>query len=495
MLASVAVYAWRRRSTNGARQFTVFTLAITVYVLGYSMELSSLDLGTMLFWSKIQYLGILTFPTLYLIFAVQYAGGESWLTRRNLLLLFLLPAALAVIKQFDDSLHWIYAETWVETAGSIPMLAFDRGPVYMIYVAYNLLVVTLGHYILVRKWRSASQLYRKQVVIILSTAVFIYGVYIFYLIGAPLPPELRRLDLNAFVYSIWGASIGLAIFRYRLFDLAPIARDALIEMLNDGVVVLDEHARIVDANPEAKRLFAWEQPLVGEYAQDCLYGWVSGESLDAMEQFHKSETELTRNGVTTHYELSISALRAKSGKNIGYLVVAHDITQRKEIEKQLQDLSLVDELTGLNNRRGFYLLAGQWINMAPRMAMNAGLIYIDLDKLKWINDNLGHSAGDQALRETGAVLRNSFRASDLLARIGGDEFVVLAVESADNSTEAMLQRLDEQLKAHNARPGRNFSLSFSIGLARYNWSRPVSLDALMGAADSAMYAHKQAKKK
>jgi diguanylate cyclase (GGDEF)-like protein len=131
--------------------------------------------------------------------------------------------------------------------------------------------------------------------------------------------------------------------------------------------------------------------------------------------------------------------------------------------------------------------------MANRMQMNAPLFYLDIDRFKWINDNLGHAAGDQALRDAAAALKNSFRSSDIIARFGGDEFVVLAIESNENTAAVMLERLEENMrKLAHANP--NNRLSFSIGLTHYQWDQPRTMEALLEEADRGMYEMKQAKK-
>ena len=146
---------------------------------------------------------------------------------------------------------------------SDPLASIYTRPAVSSCTSYNVLVVTLGNYLLVRKWRFASSLYRWQTSVILSAALVLYLMYGFYLSGITPLSSLKDLDINPFIYSLWGLAIGIAIFKYRLFDLAPIARETLIEMLSNGVVVVDAHTRIVDANPEAQRMFGWEKPPVG----------------------------------------------------------------------------------------------------------------------------------------------------------------------------------------------------------------------------------------
>jgi diguanylate cyclase (GGDEF)-like protein len=355
-------------------------------------------------------------------------------------------------------------------------------------------MVSLGNYLLLQKWRFGSSLYRCQTTVMLSAALIIYVMYGFYLSGITILPSLKHLDWNPFVYSLWGLAAAVAIFRYRLFDLSPIARDAVIERLSDGVMVLDTQKRLVDANPEAQKLFGWQKPPMGQFDDKLMNNWINRVCLGAEAGSSKTETQFTRDGVNSYYESTTSILEDKHGHSIGYLVVIHDITRRKEIEKELQELSLVDDLTGLTNRRGFKILANQLINMAHRMRMDATLIYIDMDQLKWINDNLGHAIGDQALIDTGQILKNAFRSSDIIARVGGDEFVTLAIESAESPSDVMMMRLLQQLDSHNARLDQPYVLSLSIGTAHYEWKRPRTLEDLLDEADKAMYADKQAKR-
>jgi hypothetical protein len=138
----LAYYAWRHRSASGARPFAIFMLAMSVYVIGYSMELASPRLGAMLFWSKVEYIGILTFPALYVVFAAEYSGQEQRLTRGNVALMCAIPAVLMLLKLFDSSLHLIYATARADAGGGLPLLAFTRGPLYLLISGYNIALLT-----------------------------------------------------------------------------------------------------------------------------------------------------------------------------------------------------------------------------------------------------------------------------------------------------------------------------------------------------------------
>lgn len=168
--------------------------------------------------------------------------------------------------------------------------------------------------------------------------------------------------------------------------------------------------------------------------------------------------------------------------------------QRTRQEDELRDLSLVDELTRAYNRRGFWTLAEQQVKVAHRSRKEMTLFYADLDDLKKINDTLGHEEGDAALGEAADLLRDVFRDSDIIARIGGDEFVVLAIDIAEGKAAALARRLRDRVQARNAEPGRAYPLTFSVGLGRYDPERPSSLQELLTEADRQMYRDKTAKK-
>jgi len=175
---------------------------------------------------------------------------------------------------------------------------------------------------------------------------------------------------------------------------------------------------------------------------------------------------------------------------LGAVLTFWDITDRQRAEEAYAS-SLTDDLTGLYNRRGFFSLAEHQFKLTKRNHKSMVLVFGDLDALKCINDTLGHSAGDQALIDTANLLRRTFREIDILARIGGDEFVVLITEPSD--AKAILRRLHQNLEQHNSRGGRPYRLELSIGIAHYNPLFPSSIEELVRQADTSMYEAKRRK--
>jgi diguanylate cyclase (GGDEF)-like protein/PAS domain S-box-containing protein len=174
----------------------------------------------------------------------------------------------------------------------------------------------------------------------------------------------------------------------------------------------------------------------------------------------------------------------------GVAVTSRDISDRKHAEEELRAMTLGDDLTGLYNRRGFRMLAEQHLRLVKRGGPISLLVAFDLDGFKRVNDVYGHAEGDAALRRVASILRTAFRDSDILARFGGDEFVVLALDCGD-MREQLIARVQSALNANNDAAARPYSLSLSIGTARLDPFEPVSLDELMAQADAALYAAKR----
>jgi diguanylate cyclase (GGDEF)-like protein len=166
-------------------------------------------------------------------------------------------------------------------------------------------------------------------------------------------------------------------------------------------------------------------------------------------------------------------------------------------EQVLRAMSLKDELTGLYNRRGLLALAEQTIETSIRQRKGFGVLFIDLDGLKEINDAHGHAAGDQALCDTAALLHTTFRKSDVLARLGGDEFAVLLIGREDESdvsldgAEIAVARLQEAFERHGAGGRRRYTLAASTGASHFDPADPVPLETLLHRADAEMYARKR----
>jgi len=175
--------------------------------------------------------------------------------------------------------------------------------------------------------------------------------------------------------------------------------------------------------------------------------------------------------------------------------LAQRVAELELAQESLRNLSLTDDLTGLYNRRGFFALAKQQLSSARREGRHASLVYIDMDGLKRLNDTHGHEIGSRVIQEVGDILRETFRSSDLIARIGGDEFVVFETSNDQIDEGTDVQRLQDNVTRHNAQQVRDYEISLSIGVASMDSDSSMTLEELLKNGDKTMYQQKRNKRR
>jgi diguanylate cyclase (GGDEF)-like protein len=222
-----------------------------------------------------------------------------------------------------------------------------------------------------------------------------------------------------------------------------------------------------------------------------LYGIFSGLSVPNAGFFPASVFNDTFVATTTGIPIQI--FRTFCAVVISYNIISVLNLFAWETLERMRSLSLKDDLTGLLNRRGFFTLAEQQIKIAKRKKHNMLLLIGDIDNLKQINDALGHAEGDAAIIETAAILRGSFRESDIIGRIGGDEFAILHAESVGDSLNASADRLKNNLVLHNEQRKKSYRLSMSVGTALCDAAGDYSINELIKQADDIMYEQKRSK--
>jgi two-component system cell cycle response regulator len=256
----------------------------------------------------------------------------------------------------------------------------------------------------------------------------------------------------------------------------------IVEHSADAVIVVDRGGMVRFLNPAAEHLFGrTSEQMVG-----TSFGFPMTFGIPL-------ELDILRPGQESRVAEMRVAKIAQHNETL-YMANLRDITELVRLREELRTMALIDDLTGLNNRRGFSTLGQQQVKLADRAQRGMFLLFSDLDNLKWINDTLGHHEGDQALIETANILRETFRQSDVIARVGGDEFAVLAVEAYEDSGDILTARLQERLRTHNAQKNRRYKLSISVGLDYYDPTCPCSIDELLDRADRSMYEQKQKKR-
>jgi diguanylate cyclase (GGDEF)-like protein/PAS domain S-box-containing protein len=272
---------------------------------------------------------------------------------------------------------------------------------------------------------------------------------------------------------------------------------SLFESAPEAIAILDQNDRIMRINGQFTALFGYTE---GEAVGEDINALIVPEELaeegemlcNKVGSGEGVRTESLRRHKDGHtFWVSLSATRFSAGGEPGKVYAMYqDISARKRAEEDLRALLLVDELTGLPNRRAFITLSEQRLKLAIRMERDVLMIFIDVDHLKHINDTWGHLAGDRALIDTARVLKESCREADIIARLGGDEFVALMTVDSDQTAELVCERIKARVELHNLETPRGYPLSLSVGATRTK-SEGTMLADLLAQADTALYEQKR----
>jgi diguanylate cyclase (GGDEF)-like protein len=229
------------------------------------------------------------------------------------------------------------------------------------------------------------------------------------------------------------------------------------------------------------------------YALKGLKNIVIAENLSIKEQTVKEHLSKIygKIGVGNKFELMHFFVKTSNEK---LTALSKNVAELKRVERELQGSLLTDELTGLYNRRGLLTLGEHQVRLARRQQNGVHMLFADVDNLKTINDTFGHSAGDAVLRGTAKILKDTYRETDVVARVGGDEFVVLALATSPSDAEKTIARLEKNLACFNSEGNGGCHLSVSYGLSSCGPKSYHPLDELISRADKAMCEQKKKKK-
>jgi len=330
--AGLALYSWKRRPAVGAAPFALLMLAVAEWSLGYALRLGSADLPTKLFWARVRYLGIVVVPAAWLAFVLQYTGREKWLTPRNVAMLAIEPLVTLVLVWTNDAHHLIWSDIRLETSGPLLVWSATHGVGFWTHAVYSYLLLLLSTLLLIQALIRSPRLYRVQAGVLLIGALMPLVGNVLSVFGlVPFP-----LDLTPFAFTVAGLLVAWDILRLRLFDIVPVARSAVVDNMNGGVLVLDVQNRVVDINPAA-------QNIIGRPASDVIGQRIEQivvTRTDLIERYRdvtEARTEITlgEGEAQRDYELQISPLHDQYGRLSGRLVVLHDTTERKRAEAGL----------------------------------------------------------------------------------------------------------------------------------------------------------------
>ncbi len=334
MGVGLAWYALRHPPQPEARTFALLSAGLAWWALAYALNISSTDLNTQYFFNRIKYLGVLSVPPLWILLALQYTRSRATFSRRFLLLIFLPTILLIPVVLTDQLTHLWWSKVWSGSFEGRLVLQNSHAPLYYVQVLVNYGYLLIGSWYYVRFLQQRWQVYRSQAALILIAVIIPFGANIITQLGhSPLP-----WGLDAFAIVLSTFVLGIAIFRYHFLVITPIARQTILEHLPDGVIVIDAHGRILDANPAMETLVNCEPgTLVGQSLDSSIENQDLQKTLLQAVQA-RGEASARRDVHLDGRVLAVTATRLPTDLDpkIGTVILLRDITERLKIQAELE---------------------------------------------------------------------------------------------------------------------------------------------------------------
>jgi signal transduction histidine kinase len=432
-----AVIARRRRSVPGSAAFSWLMLAVALWSLTSALHALADGRGERIMIAKLQYLGVAPIGVLWLLFASDYSRA-AWTSDRLLRAMVWIVPAITFLLALTNEQHRFYWSAIDEVGSdSGTRLIYNAGPWYWVHVSYSYLLVLIGTLILVRGLRRFPPPFRRQTAMIILGAIVPWAGNAAYLMGV-----IPGFDFTPLAFSISGALFTLGIHRYRLFGLVPVARDMVVDSLEDGVLVLDAERRIVDLNAAAERYTGVSSISLGRPVEEVVAWW--NEAITESRPATEAPPAIVRvEPGPRYFEIKVAAVRDARRRFVGWLVTIHDISNRRRneaeryaFERRVQEQQKSESLMVLAGG-----VAHDFNNLLTGIMGNADLIAIQSPP---------ESDERQAAE---AILIGTQRAADLVAKMlaysGGGRVVAERVD-LDSLVREMVDLLAASVARHCA---------------------------------------------
>jgi PAS domain-containing protein len=329
----VLLFALRRHASPGGKAFDAMMAAVVWWTLFAALEAAAIAPELKIVLSKIEYVGTVSVAPFFFLFALHHRVGERRIPPLGLGLLWVVPSGTVVAVATNDWHHLFWTGFTASPVAGSNLLVYGHGPLFYVQTACLFALTLSATVLLVRSVLGAQRVFRIQAAVLLAAALAPWVGTFFYL--TPLNPW-PGLDLIPLSFAATGVLLLLALSRFRLLDLAPVALRQLFGGMADGLVVLDAEDRVVDINPAARQLFGVEGNPVGSDAR-ALAGW--GRMIPARWGAGEERIETTYPGEPPrHLDLRVTPIAGRGGRAAGRLVVIRDVTARREVELERERL-------------------------------------------------------------------------------------------------------------------------------------------------------------
>lgn len=407
ILAFLISIGFANMEGDTVRWFSYTTILVAAWAIGYSFELSCTHLEEMLLCVRIEYLGVALLPATWIIFVIKFIEKEEWLTKKNYILIFSIPVLTLILNWTNKFHHLFYTSVSIDDSAPFPLLALTTGVWYKVHTAFFYSIILLSILLLSLKLKTGNKIFRIQTRLLLLGTIFPWIGNIIYLFG--LRPY-HHLDFTPYGFILTSFCFGLGLLKFRLFDIVPVAHETIIEKMQEGVLVLDEHERIAGINPAMEKIIsecfnADEQKIIGLHVakvfskQDALCNTIAGQKND------KLELTLPSSSIQKYFSITITPLFKDVSKYKGTMLLFRETTERKKTEeklrkqaeesKKLSDLKdklfsiIAHDLRGpLSNLVSYFNLVEQGIISEEELKMSIPELNQNITKVALLTDNL-----------------------------------------------------------------------------------------------------------
>ena len=492
VLAGIALQrdALRRRPA-----LPLLLLASAVYAIGYGLELGAQDVAWALHAVTLQYVAIASFPLLVVLLAYDITRLRP-LGQRALWAVLAVVGIGALALVAGNARHDLFhAAARIEPSGGLALLSFEPGPAYVTFqVVSALCLLGAGAALLVYGVRRDTPVpLRWQSLLTLGGVLAPWLAFLAFRVG----PWPVGLDVSPFAFAITGSLAYVAVTRYGLADVSPIARALVFDRMLDPVLVVDTHGRVVDINEAGAALLDALSlgPGRGRHLSEILgsdavpAGLLNG--IDPASTLVEGEPVRLAG---RSFDVRLARVRLRRGTDLGSAVVLRDISDHVQLQDALTHLAHTDELTGIANRRHFIRLSERVLERAARDGSATSLAIVDLDRFKSVNDRHGHLIGDRLLRRVARAVAQRLRPTDLVGRFGGEEFAVCLPSTDAYEARGVAERIRAAVRSTTvaADDGESVGVTASVGVYTATGAACERLETVLMRADEAQYTAKRA---
>ena len=501
----VGGYTIFRCSSDKKNSFLVGLIAILFILVGHFIEITAANADQAFTGIRVQYIGSSFVMPFFLFFVADYCDFKIKFVFRAITMCI---SMMLIFVAWSTNITGLLYESFFYDIDNTRYLMYEPGKLSLVVKLIPLVYAIFCLFMLVRRIKSTRGRYRTNLMIILASIFVPYTADLIYMIFAIFGAAKDTIYLVPQAFSVLALLNYIGIVKYDMFDAIPLAAAAAMDTISDAFLLLDDDLSCLSYNRTAVSLFPWLPSWPKGQPVFTSPGWPEELSVATFDELRQNREQRIDYSHRVDYSLAVAdddlrefnaninpalpqALNTHNAKKAAlWSVVIQDITESKNFVKRLEEAAYTDTLTGLYNRRHFGEIAAPFIERAHRLNTSYYVIICDLDLFKRVNDTYGHLAGDEVLRSTANILKTTMRSYDLLARWGGEEFIMLITDPDELSALSMANRLRQSIEnAEFHYMEHTIKITISLGIAKND--SDCDFTELTRRADEALYASKQ----